>query len=46
MSDRKAALNQQQFKWPCHLIPDASKWFGICLLNMVFKQFGSCVRHL
>lgn len=46
MNDRKAALNHQQFKWPCHLIPDASKCFGICLLNVVFKQFGSCVRRL
>ena len=46
MDDIKAALNQQQSKWPCHLISDASKCFGICLLNMVFKQFGSCVRRL
>ncbi|MXQ89429.1 hypothetical protein E5288_WYG000804 [Bos mutus] len=33
MNDRKAALTQQQSKWPCHLILDASKCFGICLLN-------------
>ena len=46
MNDRKAALTQQQSKWPCHLILDASKCFGLCLLNVVFKQFGSCVRRL